>query len=159
MMKGSFFLSRHQYHLFKHPYFGHTITDDSYGHQLHPLSLHGPVVHVKAEITKVYPDAEAKGAMHHHFFIMIKQVISVKGNDPSVVAMEKEHFVAVRYGDRLGLSEPIQGLEAGQPIELQGEYIDENHVYASPDNRDGEPCIHFTHRPVGFVIYQGKEYE
>lgn len=43
--------------------------------------------------------------------------------------MEKEHFVAVRYGDQLGINKPIQGLKEGQPIELQGEYIDENHVY------------------------------
>lgn len=158
-MKGSFLLSRHHHSFFKHPHFGHTISDDSYGHQLHPLSLHGPVVHVMAVITKVYPDAETKGAMHQHFFVLIKQILSIKGSDPSIVEMGKEHFVAVRYGDHLGLSEPIQGLEAGQSIELQGEYIDENHVYASPDNRDGDPCIHFTHRPVGFVIYQGKEYE
>jgi hypothetical protein len=158
-MKGSFFLSRHHYHLAKHPHFGHTITNDSYGHQLHPLSLHGPVVHVMAVISKVYPDAEAKGAMHHHFYVRINQLISIKGADPSVVEMDKEHFIAVRYGDQLGIQEPIQGLAEGQPIELQGEYIDENHVYTSPDNREGAPCIHFTHRPVGFVIYHGKEYE
>ncbi|MBP1937587.1 hypothetical protein [Paenibacillus sediminis] len=158
-MKGSFLLSRHQNNLFKHPHFGHTITDDCYGHQLHPLSLHGPVIHVIADIIKVHPDAEAKGSMHHHFFVMIKQIISIKGSDPSIVNLEKEHFVAVRYGDHLGIPKPIQGLEAGQSIELQGEYIDENHVYITPDNREGEPCIHFTHRPVGFVIYHGEEYE
>ncbi|WP_338134883.1 hypothetical protein [Paenibacillus alvei] len=92
-------------------------------------------MHVKATIVKVYPDRERRGAMHQHFDV-----------------------VAIRYGDHMGLAEPISGIAEGQEIELQGEYIDHGHAYATEDNRDRSPVIHFTHRPVGYVIYQGKEY-
>ncbi len=143
----------------KHPHFGHTITNDSYGHQLHPLSLHAPVVHVKAQITKVLPDAKAKGAMHHHLFVQITDLLQIRGADSSIIDMQKETFVAIRYGDHLGIKQPIPDLAVGQPIELQGEYVDENHVYLTPDNREGDPVIHFTHSPVGYVIYEGKEYQ
>ncbi|KEQ21787.1 hypothetical protein ET33_33645 [Paenibacillus tyrfis] len=152
-------LNRHHNNLLKHPHFGHTITNDSYGHQLHPLSLHAPVVHVKATIIKVFPDRERSGAMHQHFDVKINELISIKGADASLVDKNSETFVAIRYGDNLGLPEPINGITEGQEIELQGEYIDHNHAYPTEDNREKYPVIHFTHRPVGFVVYQGKEYQ
>ncbi|MCM3273587.1 hypothetical protein [Paenibacillus elgii] len=157
-MSSQYLLDRHHNNLLKHPHFGHTITNDSYGHQLHPLSLHAPVVHVKATIVKVYPDRERSGAMHQHFDVKINELISIKGADASLVDKNSDTFVAIRYGDNLGLADPITGITEGQEIELQGEYIDHNHAYPTEDNRDKYPVIHFTHKPVGFVIYQGKEY-
>ncbi|MBU7320521.1 hypothetical protein [Paenibacillus oleatilyticus] len=157
-MSSQYLLNRHHHNLLKHPHFGHTITNDSYGHQLHPLSLHAPVVHVKATIVKVYPDRERRGAMHQHFDVKINELISIKGAAASLVDKNLDTFVAVRYGDNMGLAEPIKGITEGQEIELQGEYIDHNHAYPTEDNRDQSPVIHFTHKPVGFVIYQGKEY-
>ncbi|EJW15653.1 hypothetical protein M5X00_18585 [Paenibacillus alvei] len=158
MSSHQYLLNRHHHNLEKHPHFGHTITNDSYGHQLHPLSLHAPVVHVKATIVKVYPDRERRGAMHQHFDVKINELISIKGAPASLVDMKQDTFVAIRYGDHMGLAEPISGIAEGQEIELQGEYIDHGHAYATEDNRDRSPVIHFTHRPVGYVIYQGKEY-
>ena len=53
-----------------------------------------------------------------------------------------------------------QNLRPGQPIELQGEYVDSGHAYPTQDN-DGHPplsVLHFTHHPVGYVIYDGQHY-
>ncbi len=69
-----------------------------------------------------------------------------------------ELFCAIRYWDNDGFGEPISGLESGNPIELEGVYIDKNHVYPSIGNPD-DPVLYFTHHPVGFVIYNGKGYE
>jgi hypothetical protein len=78
--------------------------------------------------------------------------------DESFVNQISDIFVVIRFGDQLGLPEPIKGLAEGEAIELQGEYIDENHVIAGPDNQQRLPVLHFTHRPVGFIIYKGTEY-
>jgi hypothetical protein len=91
-----------------------------------------------------------------HFIVDHIEVISIKGADQSLVTPEA--FCAVRFGDKLGLKKHIEGLEPGQPIELQGEYIDQNHAYPSPDN-PGDAVLHFTHHPVGYVVYHGKRYE
>lgn len=140
----------------KHPFYGHTLTSDPLPQQNHPLSLHGPVIRVKAVIKVVEDDAEGAGAMHQHFLVDQIEVLDIRGADPSIVT--DEAFVAIRYGDGEGLSQPIPGLAEGQSIELQGEYIDKNHAYATIGN-PGDPVIHFTHHPVGFVVYQGVRYE
>ncbi|MBP0726665.1 hypothetical protein J5Y03_16015 [Bacillus sp. RG28] len=141
----------------KHPFFGHTLTTNPLSEQNHPLSLHGPVVHLTAVIKLVEQDVtDQQGTSHMHFLINHVEVISVTGGDASMVSTEI--FCAVRYGDSMGLSDRIDRLEEGQPIEMQGEYIDVNHAYPSVGN-PGDAVLHFTHHPIGFVIYQGKRYE
>jgi hypothetical protein len=140
----------------KHPFFGHTITDVPLAHHSHPLSLNAPVVHLKAVIKKVDPDAIHYGAKHIHLIINQVTVLEIRGATPDSVGIEI--FCAIRYGDNLGLSNRILGLESGQEIELQGEYIDINNAYPTPDNPN-DPVLHFTHHPVGFVYYQGVRYE
>jgi hypothetical protein len=140
----------------RHPIFNHRMAEHFMEHHKHPGSLHAPIVHVKATIKTVEPDVHVYGASHYHLLINRIQVLDIEGADPSLVS--DEAFCAIRYGDDLGISEPISGLLQGKPIELQGEYIDENHVYPSIGN-PGDPVIHFTHHPVGFVIYEGRRYE
>jgi len=141
----------------KHPFFGHTLTTIPLSEQNHPLSLHSPVVHLTAMIKLVEQDVtDQQGATHMHFLIHQVQVISITGGEASIVS--GEIFCAVRYGDSMGLSGRIDELEEGQAIEMQGEYIDVNHAYPSVGN-PGDAVLHFTHHPVGFVIYQGKRYE
>jgi hypothetical protein len=76
-------------------------------------------------------------------------------------AMAPLVFVALRFGDRDGLNHPIRGLHPGQPIELQGEYIDSGHAYPTQDNEGHPPLpvLHFTHHPVGYVVYDGQRYD
>lgn len=141
----------------QHPHFGHTMADHFMDHHRSPLSFHGPIVHVNAVIKLVeQDDTDPKGGRHQHFIINQIQVIDIKGAVRSLVA--DEAFCAIRYGDPLGLQQPILGLAEGQKIELQGEYIDKNHALPGVGN-PGDAVIHFTHHPVGFVNYQGKHYE
>ena len=70
-----------------------------------------------------------------------------------------EVFLAVRFGDNEGLAQEIPGLQAGQPIEAQGEYISEATAYPTEDNSNPIlPVLHFTHHPVGYVLYHGQYY-
>ena len=145
-----------EYHDGRHPIFNHRTAGHFMGHHKHPISLHAPIVHVQAVIGTVEPDVHVHGASHYHLLIDHIQVLEIQGADPSIVS--DKAFCAIRYGDDLGISEPIPGLEQGNSIELQGEYLDLNHVYPSIGN-PGDPVIHFTHHPVGFVIYGGRRYE
>lgn len=122
---------------------------------LQPSQQH-PRIHVKAVIKTVEPDAQVHGVNHHHLLIHEIQVLDAQGTSPAVIP--DELFCAIRYGDSLGLPGPIPGLQAGQPIELQGEYVDKNHIYPSIGN-PGDAVLHFTHHPVGYVIYHGQRYE
>lgn len=115
-----------------------------------------PIVHVQAVIKKVERDGHHDHVLHHHLLIHQIQVMDTQEASPSLVA--EEVFCAIRYGDAEGLGEPILGLEPGKPIELQGEYIDEQDAYASHGN-PGDPVLHKTHHPFGFVQYEGKRYE
>ncbi|MFJ8356815.1 hypothetical protein ACIQ69_26860 [Bacillus paramycoides] len=114
------------------------------------------VIHVKAVIKTVEENVKIHGVMHYHILINEITVIDIKGIDASKIP--DEIYCAIRYGDEEGLGEPIIGLESGSPIELQGEYIEKNQAYSSIGN-PGDPVLHFTHHPVGFVVYNGKRYE
>jgi hypothetical protein len=141
----------------KHPYFGHTLSFDLQPVQIHPLSLKAPIVHVKGIIKRVEEDGESASGMHQHLLVNQIVVIDIKGGtNPSIVS--NEAFVAIRYGDAEGIPDRIAYFAEGQPIELQGEYVDENHAHKGIGN-PGDPVIHFTHHPLGFVVYQGVRYE
>jgi hypothetical protein len=89
--------------------------------------------------------------------IKIDKVLKFEGGTQSLVGTEV--FVAVRFGDNEGLAEEIPGLQAGQPIEVQGEYIPEANAYPTDDNSSPVlPVLHFTHHPVGYVRYAGQYY-
>lgn len=141
----------------KHPHFGHALANRFMDHHRNPLSLHGPVAHVKAIIKKVEEDDKNnQGGWHQRFIVQGIQVIEIVGAEKSLV--KDEAFCAIRYGDDLGLKERIPDLEAGEEIELKGEYIDKNHTLKRIGN-PGDPVIHFTHHPLRFVNYHGKHYE
>lgn len=142
--------------LLSHPIFGHTLANTDLNHHAHPIYLKAPIVHIKAIIKQVEKDVQVHGVCHQHLLINQIHVIEIHGASKSLVS--DEAFVAIRYGDRLGLRKPVPGLINGQEIELQGEYIDKNHAYHSIGN-PGDPVIHFTHHPVGYVMYHGVRYE
>ena len=65
-------------------------------------------------------------------------------------------FVAIRVTEGgIGTDIPF---EVDAPVELQGMFIPAGEAEPGADN-PGLPVLHFTHRPVGFVIYGGKEYQ
>jgi hypothetical protein len=121
-------------------------------------SLGFPLAHVQGTIDCVFPNFQNHhGADHQHFHVKVDRVLEFKGGDENITG--EMVFVALRFGDGEGLESPIPDLTAGQPIELQGEYIDQKECYKTQDNSNPViPVLHFTHHPVGFVRYHDEFY-
>ena len=107
--------------------------------------------HVEATVSKLFPDrASHDGAEHQHIWIDDLQALD-DGADYSGSV-----FVAIRVSDGgIGTDIPF---EVGKSVELQGLFIPSDQAEPGQDN-EGLPVLHFTHRPVGFVRYEGEEYE
>lgn len=114
------------------------------------------VITVSAEIMDnfIVCMADHRGALHQHFFV---NLIDVTEGDKTIVE-NKPVFVATRYGDKAGLKEPVPNLEPGNSIIIRGVYIPSDKAYKSGDN-PGFPVLHFTHKPLGFIVYGGVTYE
>ncbi len=120
-------------------------------------SLGAPLARVRGVIAKVFPAPENHhGANHEHFTVKITDVLKFVGSDEDISGQTV--FIAVRFGDSEGLDQQIDGLEAGNDIEVQGEYISSAEAYPTEDNNPPLPVIHFTHHPVGYVLYRGEHY-
>ena len=106
--------------------------------------------HVVAVVSKVFPERVAHdGAEHQHIWID-----SLKALDGGA-DYAGDVFVAIRVTEGgIGTDIPFQ---ENTPVELQGMLIPADQAEPGPDNA-GLPVLHFTHRPVGFVKYGGKEY-
>lgn len=113
------------------------------------------LVRVVAVIQSVEQDVEHHGAYHHH--LLLNQIEVLKVWNGTQLEVAEKAFVAIRYGDSLGLPGPIPGLAPGQPIELQGRYIPQNQAYPSLGN-PGDAVLDETHHPFGFVFYEGQIY-
>lgn len=120
------------------------------------LPFQGILVRVTATISLVEPVVHAHGAAHQHLLVRDIRVLEVEGASPAEI--DEFAFVAIHYGDREGLRTPIPDLLATESIELQGQYIPKNQAYPSSGN-PGYAVIHFTHHPVGFVVYHGVRYQ
>jgi hypothetical protein len=127
-------------------------------HHSYANSLKAPLACVQGTISKVFFAPEFHHtAEHQQFVVKIEKVLKFEGGTQNLVGTEV--FLAVRFGDSEGLKQPIPGLQVGQPIEAQGEYIPEASAYPTADNSNPIlPVLHFTHHPVGFVLYHGKTY-
>ncbi len=107
--------------------------------------------HVEANVSKVFPDRVAHdGAEHQHIWIDDLQALD------GGVDYVGNVFVAIRVTDG-GIGSDIPFV-VGTPVEMQGMFIPADQADPGPDNQ-GLPVLHFTHRPVGFVDYEGKAYE
>jgi hypothetical protein len=127
-------------------------------HRYHDMDLRqddgsgrGEVRHVRAVVSRVFPDRYAHdGAEHQH--IWIDQLESLDGEDDYVGNV----FVAIRVTDG-GIGQDISFAE-GHSVEMQGDWIPADEATAGEDD-PGLPVLHFTHKPVGFVVYDGQEYD
>lgn len=121
---------------------------------------HRNVVEVEAMIAQRFPDDEVK-PKHHHLHIEVTKLIESDEHvdrDVNRVLQEKDHvFVAIRYGDRMGIPKAVPGLEQGALITIQGEWITRDDAY----EHDGErlSVLHFTHHNLGFVSLNGEIYQ
>jgi len=111
----------------------------------------GELRHVSAIVSRVFPDRYSHdGAEHQH--IWIDSVRALDGGDDYAGNV----FVAIRITEG-GVGQDIP-FEDGTPVEMQGDWIAADE--ATPGDDDpGLPVLHFTHRPVGFVLYEGKQYD
>lgn len=127
-------------------------------HHRFPHSLGAPLARVQGTVARVFEGPENHhGANHQHFTVKIDKVLKFDGGNTDIAGQEV--FVAVRFGDSEGLDHEIEDLEAGNPIELQGEYISDSEAYPTEDNSNPVlPVLHFTHHPVGYVAYEGEHY-
>ena len=113
------------------------------------------VVDVDAEIIeKQKGDTNPKDGFHYHLKVKVTKVYLT---DPDVDADLEAHlangtpvFVSIRWGDRMGIPDRIEGLDQGTTVGLKGEYITADRAYA----HGGEKLsvLHFTHHPLGYVI-------
>lgn len=119
-----------------------------------------PVVRVHGIIVRVFPaPRHHHDASHQHFTVRIDRVLTAEGMDASAIGPLV--FVALRFGDREGLDHEISGLRPGMPIEMQGEYVASAQAYKAQDNEGDPPLpvLHFTHHPLGFILYGGQRYD
>ena len=107
---------------------------------------------VSTEFIHCQPDL--KGTLHQHFYVYIKELLE---GDKNLIDLTTV-FVAVHYGDEESIAEPIPGLVPGRPITIRGKFVPASEAYKSEDN-PGYPVLHFTHHPVGYILYEGKRYE
>ena len=107
--------------------------------------------HVEAVVSKLFPDRVAHdGAEHQHVWIDNLKALDDGADYPGNV------FVAIRVTEGgIGTDIPF---EVGQAVELQGLFIPADQAEPVQDN-EGLPVLHFTHKPVGFITYDGQEYE
>jgi endonuclease G len=110
------------------------------------------IVEVDTTIDVREPD-DVDGDKHYRLRVRIDDVLQ---GDPDVDADIKrcvdgrlDVFVAIRYGDRMGILTPIPGLDAGAKLRLKGEWIPRDQA----QNHGGEKVsvLHFTHHPIGFT--------
>jgi hypothetical protein len=127
-------------------------------HHRFVYSLGAPLAAVQGTISHVFAAPENhNGANHQHFVMKIDQVLKFEGGNANLAGTDV--FVAVRFGDNEGLAHEIPDLKAGQPIEVQGEYIPDASAYPTQDNQNPVlPVLHFTHHPIGYVKYEGQYY-
>jgi endonuclease G, mitochondrial len=110
------------------------------------------VVEVEATIVKSNGDEHE----HYQFYVNVtKQVTQsddaeVNQDIANCIEHKLEVFLAVRYGDNEGLSQPIKsGDNVGDQLHIKGQWIPAERAHA----QDGEKVsvLHFTHHPVGFI--------
>lgn len=120
-------------------------------HHRFSSSLGGPLIRIVATIEKLYPySSHHHGANHQHLIVNNIKVEYSEGLPPGM-EVSQEIFVAVRFGDHVGLVDPVPFVE-GKMTRLQGEYIDSADAYSTPEN-PGLSVLHFTHHPAGFVDF------
>jgi len=122
----------------------------------------GIVLHIQHIITvtgkvadeSIHCKPDLKGEEHQHFYIDLEEVLE---GDPRLVDNNKI-FVAARYGDVEGFPEPIPNIIPGEPIIIKGKFVPASKAYTTEDN-PGYPVLHFTHHPLGYIIYDGAKHE
>ena len=119
------------------------------------------VVEVDATIRDREPDDnDLDGGKHYRLLVTLTKIVK---SDPDVdgdlkrnLSDREDVFVAIRFGDRMGIIEPIEGLNDGAILNLRGEWITKEK--ARQHGGRFLSVLHFTHHPIGFVCTANKCY-
>jgi hypothetical protein len=113
----------------------------------------GPMVHVKGRIEEILQD-DQYGLKHQCVVLCDVKVLRIAGD--STAEIKPRVLCTIRYGEDLG-TDRIRGLALGDEVEVQGEYLSEA---VSPSAYERQlPVIHYTHKPMGFVVHDEHRYE
>ncbi len=111
------------------------------------------VVEIAASVVD-YLGIDTEGGDSHQQ--MILNVTDAIQDDPDihddlqrVIDDKEEVFLSVRFGDRMGLQQPVPGVKDGSELRVRGEWITKEKAYAHGGKKLS--VIHFTHHPLGFI--------
>ena len=120
-------------------------------HRFKP-SVGGPLIRIVGTIEKLFPSPGNHHGANHQHLILNNITVEYSQGLPPGLSVSKEIFVAVRFGDNVGLADPVPFVE-GKMTRMQGEYIDSAKAYATNDNPGRLSVLHFTHHPAGYVEF------
>ena len=110
------------------------------------------IVEVAATLKQREGD-DTSGAEHIQIFVTLTKLIqggtAVDADIQRTIADGDDVFVAIRYGDSDGITQPIVGLVPGVALDLKGEYIPA--AEAGAEGGRQVAVLHYTHHPVGFI--------
>ena len=111
------------------------------------------VVEVSAKLHKLESDGQS---LHVQMLITIAELLvgnaAVDADVQRVLAGNEDVFLAVRVGDSMGISKPIQGLVVGVGLKVQGEWIPRDKAFSHGGEKMS--VLHFTHHPLGFICVE-----
>jgi len=142
----------------------------SFPHHTSRHSTGGAVAHVLGTIAAVLADGANTGdGEHQHLRVLVTAMSPLVGpvGDPEDPTFQpnlvgQTLFLAARFGDSDANHGRILFVQDA-PIEAQGEFVDTSRARptAGNDGSDGPilPVLHFTHKPLGFIIFNGQTSE
>ena len=105
-------------------------------------------------------DTDKNGGKHYRLRIAVSKILK---DDPDVTkdlknakSTGRDVFVAIRFGDSMGILEPVKGLDKGVTLHLKGEWITKDKAQSHGGAKMS--VLHFTHHPLGFICTQVKCY-
>lgn len=118
------------------------------------------IVELNATVLKRLPDDTAS-PKHYQADITLNKLTSfppdVKNDIMECLNKKLPVFLAIRFGDRMGIMEPIKkGMNNGDQLHLKGQWITKDN--ASAHGGAKMSVLHFTHHPVGFTCTSEKCY-
>ena len=117
------------------------------------------VVEVEARLNVREPDdTDKSGGKHYRLRIAVTKILKwyVTKDLKNAKTTGRDVFVAIRFGDSMGIQEPIKGLDKGVTLHLKGEWITKDKAQSHGGAKMS--VLHFTHHPVGFACTQIKCY-
>ena len=117
------------------------------------------VVEVNAKITVKEPDdTNAHGGKHMRFIVHVTKILQsdadVATDLNAALTKTLDVFVAVRFGDSMGLPAVVPGLKSGTELHLKGVWITKDKATAHGGKKVS--VLHFTHHPLGFICTPAK---